>query len=88
MLYSEEIVLIIFLGLFGIMVIITCTYTCIRNTHLVNLRVLHMHMHMQTQNRVCPNNIPMQVIVIGTDAVMIEQPSHETAHVIGVRVAT
>lgn len=80
MLYGEDIVLIIFLGGFGCILSLLCFCSYLHHVRLSRLYGFN------GMNRVYPQiSIPLNVIVIGRDAVMIEQPGQEqSTQVIGV----
>lgn len=80
MLHGEDIILIVFLSGFGCILSLLCFCSCLHQARLSRL-----YGYYQT-NRVYPQiNIPINVIVIGQDAVIIEQPGQQQpTQVIGV----
>lgn len=82
MLYEEDIVLIVFFGVFGFILLLVCACKCAYHMHFSLLQSFY-----HQQNRVYTEiNIPVNVVVMGTDAVIIEQPDQSNSQVIGIRI--
>lgn len=75
MLCADEIFLIAFFSCLALMIFIASIAICM---HHINWSVLNIHVHPE-------HNIPIQIVIMGQDAVIVEQPSENSVQIIGIR---
>lgn len=79
MMYPDEIFFIVFFSFFGLVMLIASISICMHHTNcnLFNRRQ-QVHVHPEPQ-------IPIQIIIMGQDAVIVEQPRENSVQIIGIR---